>query len=290
MKTLFVTIHHRRSLFYEEGMKKLLDDLGPREAILLLDTSGGDKGFGKCALDVEIIQAGGPCSYDNGMVMIKDIISSRKWDQVVFLDNDLFLSGTKHLRSVLRDFEAGGYHYSSYFENGFDDTTYFLDGTIAEVTNQKFLPVEEYPGFKPDPHWENAFMIFNRHIYDLLNKTALSHGRLCIRALSDLKAKMGVRRRTCRYTYSHFGDEWFHMGALMSWYYKLEDGNINMTYSAVDLSRLAYFWIQSRIFGRGIYSDNVYQTLKMMVEIAGEERLLGQWRSLVTGTCLEGRE
>jgi hypothetical protein len=271
-KTIFVSLHHKRSLLFEEGIKLLLKDYP-----VVIQNTGYDRGFGEFGLkdQVEYIDSGN-ISYDAGLVNFKSILSF-DWDVVHFIDNDLFITDTKYIKDVLNYFISSDFGYCSYFENGSDDSEY--TGLISEVKNQTFLPADIFPGFYPKPHWENASMMFKREAWDKLSTADLSHGRLLIKAMVDKGIKMGVKKRKSVYPYSHYGEGWFHMGALMSYYYKVEDMNLDLDpNSKIDQERIGYFLYQRERFGD--YAPHIMTNLRYITELMGEEKCLKAFKDL----------
>ncbi len=275
MKVIFVTLHHRRSLFYEKAMQRLLD----RGYELVILETGFDKGFGSCALSKNVSYhfTDSQTSYDQGMVLLKEILKDYEWDIAIWIDNDFFLNDIEYLEKRIEDFIKGNYGFCSYFENGFSTEGYKFEGTIAEVTDQKFEEVVEYPGFKPNPHWENAFMMFTRNLWDKLTPDDVSHGRKCIKAIYSLGAKMGTIVKQEALRYSHYGKGWFHVGNLTGYYYKIENSDSSgFNGTELDMSRLGYFFDQRNIFGREIYSKQINDFLDSMPS----EPALEAWNNL----------
>lgn len=272
-KVIFVSLHHRRSPLFEEGIKLLLKDF----PVIIQNTGVGS--FGEFGLKdkVEYIDSGEQISYDEGLVRFKDILKDKDWDIVHFIDNDCFITDTNYIKQTLNEFNKSDFGFCSYFENGYE-TEY--QGLITEVENQQFVPVIEHPGFKPNPHWENAMMMFKRSTWDLLSKEDLSHGRLCIKALYDKGVKLGVKKREFKLTYSHYGPGWFHVGNLMAYYYMIE--NLDMSKlnrdSELDQSRIGYFLTQ------GWGDLPVLKNLEIIASTMGKESCIQAWNKLYVST------
>lgn len=271
MKTILVTLYHKRSLFYEEGIAHLLDAGFP----LIIYETGVDQGFGHFGLvheNVTQYESQTSIPYDQGVVDLKDILAKHEWDTVVFLDSDLFFENAKYAKALIKQFNKTDFGYCSYFENStIYKPEYKFDGLIAEVKNQKFEPVEYYPGFYPQPHWENAFMLIKRTLWDKLSKDDVSHGRKMVKAIFESGVKMGVHKRDSKLVFSHKGDGWFHVGNLTRYYNLLEDGLFDSLSkdSNVDTARIGYFIAQRSKYGKEIYSDAVNKNLDLAIEKLG---------------------
>lgn len=245
-------------------MQKLLEK---GYQLVILET-GRDTGFGYCSLSKNVTYhfTESQTTYDQGMVKLKEILKDYDWDIAIWIDNDFFLNDISYLEKRIADFIEDKYEYCSYFENGYSLDGYTFKNTIAEVKDQKFEDAPVYPGFKPNPHWENAFMMFSRNLWDKLSPDDVSHHRKCIKAIYELGAKMGTIQKEGTLTYSHFGKGWFHVGNLMGYYYKVENfDSVGFDpESELDMSRLGYFMDQRNHFGRKIYSKQINDFLDSM--------------------------
>lgn len=288
--TIFATLHHRRSLLFEEGIKLLLNEGYP----LVVQNTGTDAGFGCLGVShphLKTYDNNTQISYDMGMVKFKDILGSYEWDTVVFIDNDLFLTDLSYLRELIRDFTEGNYGYCSYFVYPEEySPSYIFKNTIAEVEDLRIVPCPEYPFFKPIPYWENAMLLMSRDVWENLNKEDFSHGRLMFKGLLRIEAKLGVQRANhILHRYTHYGDGWFHLGNVMRYYYKIESKDVSELSpdSIVDKARLGYFVFQRNKYGSSIYTNTVNHNLNHLCDaIGGEQAVLEAWGKLVEGTCL----
>lgn len=288
MRVIFVTIHHRKSLLFEKGLELILKDF----PVLIYET-GVDKGFGVFGLknNVRYVESNDTMSYDQGLMNLKDVLTG-DWDILHFLDNDCFITDTKYIKQTIEDFAKSDLGFCSYFERGYEPDKYKFEGTIAEVTDQKFEHFDYYPGYKPNPHWENAMMMFKREAWNKLTKEDLSYGMINIKAMFDKGIKMGVKKREMRGFYSHCGEGWFHVGNLMAYYYMMESLDISKLNpnSDIDLARIGYFVSQHKRFDEStgivdsIYSSNIQSNLKIITNImGGGDRCLKAWRELTKG-------
>ena len=285
MNTILVTLYHRRNVLYEEGIFKFLEAGYP----LYLYETVDDNSFGSFGLfhpRVIHIEAQ-PGSFDNGMVDLKDKLSAYNWDTVVFLDSDISFDDITHAEAIINQFNNSDYGFCSYLENAYPyDSRYKFDGEIAEVRHQSFEPVDQPPyTFKPDPHYENAFMMIKRNVWDRMKKEDFINTRQIIKAVVDTHAKIGVHHREARLTYSHKGKGWFHMGNLTQYYNLLDKGEIHLlkTDSEIDKARIGFFAFQRECFGKEIYSEYVNLYLDKAIELfGGKDSVLDSWYELFT--------
>jgi hypothetical protein len=284
MKLIFAANHHRRSFYFEDTISLFKD----HQVVIQETGSHSPWGeFGEKTDNIHYIDREDQISYDQSMIQFKDILMQFDWDIVVFLDNDLFLIGTDYFNRTIHDFIEQGYDFCSYFENGSIDH-YLYDGTIAEVKDQQFFEVSIYPGYKPVPHWENAYMYLTRDLYSRLSYEDLSNSRKMVKSIHSTGVKMGCKKTEYRAGYSHFGPEWLHMGNLMKYYYIIESGNFSqLNHSQVDKIRIGYFLAQAEKYGRHIYPQYLYQGILKAADYINKENVLYEWQQFISGTCLE---
>lgn len=252
MKILFVSIKHRESKLFDEGIELIKADF----PVFILDNQNDN--------------------YDNGVIKLANIIKTQEWDIVHFVDNDCFITDTKYIKQTLKDFEESDFGFAAYFENGFDNdyTKYDFKGkTIAEVTDQKFI--EHYPFMSPS--WENAMMMFKREAFDKV--TDWSDMNKYIPELHQKGVKFGVKKVEARLKYTHAGEGFIHIGNLMKYYYMFESGNILARPEfEIDAARVGYFLYQRLKFGEDIYTSQMNYYLNQF----GENELRA-FKTLVKG-------
>lgn len=281
MKTILVTIYHRKNLLYEEGIKKFLDKGYPLYIYETIDQNS----FGVFDIvhDNVMLLAAEPGSFDNAMTSLKDFLSRMDWDTVVYLDSDIFFDDIEYAEKLIKQFNESDYGFVSYLENAFEDP-YQYDGLIAGVKDQQFAPVDQPPyTFKPIPHYENAFMLIKRKIWNRIPKTSFENTRELVKAVWDTHCKIGIHKREARLTYSHKGNGWFHLGNLTQYYYILDGGELHRLnpVSEVDKARIGFFAYQRKRFGEGIYSSHVNAYLDAAIKMfGGEKEVLDFWNEL----------
>lgn len=283
MKTILVTLYHKRNVLYEESISKLLEAGYP---LYLYETVDGSQfgSFGIVHDNVTHIEAQ-PGSFDNGMVDLKDKLSQYEWDTVVFLDSDIFFDDISYAEKLIKQFNESDYGFVSYLENAYTyDSKYQFDGLIAEVRHQSFEPVDQPPyTFKPNPHYENAFMLIKRTVWDKMKKDDFINTREIIRSVCDLRSKIGVHKREARLTYSHKGEGWFHVGNLTQYYNILEKADLHLLKldSEIDKARIGFFAYQRHKYGSEIYSDFINLYLDQAIKLfGGESEVREAWNKL----------
>jgi hypothetical protein len=284
MKSDFVVVsnHHRRSLFFEDSMRHLWLD-GYRN-ILVQET--GSESWGPYQGPGDTVHLG-TRAYDQGMVQLKRTLANRDWKVMLLVDNDCFLSGATEVNRFVAAFLDGNYGFASHHvsADSYKDYYDYSNGPIAHVTDQKFIPADIYPGFCPDPHWENAYTLITRDAWDKLSEDDVSHTRKWFKALHENGEKMGAHKAKYRLIYTHYGDEWFHWGNLMAYYYRLERRQPFSPESKLDMSRLGYFLKQDEYYGP-THPQKVDSYLNEL-EDKYREQAIEAYTELVKDTCLD---
>lgn len=284
--TLIISNHHKRSLFFEESMRRLADH--GYTNIIIQDT--GSESWGAYQGPKSLYYRSGSIPYDAGVVNFKNRILplvSKPWSRILMIDNDCFISDPTVVDKYIEDFENGTYDFSCHHVSASDYDGYeFGDSSIAPVENQAFKPADIYPGFCPVPHWENAYLLINRGTWEALSSDDVSHGRKWIKAMATNRVRFGAHAANYRLTYSHFGEGWFHVGSLFAYHYRLEHANPQFhSDSELDLSRLGYFMHEHARNGT-TYPAVVEQNLERF----SDETLIKAceaWERLTEGTCME---
>jgi hypothetical protein len=243
--------------------------------------TGFDKGFGNFGLisdSIEQSESKTEIPYDQGMQDLRLLLQPKDWDTIVYLDNDIFFDDIDYAEKLIKQFNESDFDFCSYFESSsIYKPEYKFNGLIAEVTDQKFEEVDSPPyTFYPRPHWENAFMMMKRSLWNKLTPADFIHSRQMLKSIFNTGAKMGVHNRESKLIFSHVGNGWFHVGNLMRYYYILENGNIDVLSkeSNVDSARIGYFIAQRLQYGKEIYSDKVNENLDKACKMFGSENTL----------------
>lgn len=303
-KVLVISNHHRTSLFFETTIKRLLN--AGVAGVLLLETGGGAPLSGLTS-SMESLVLGGHISYmgvgrinnqityDQGMQRLhKATTQWTNYDVVLLIDNDCFLSDVKHLERYVAEFIHGGYDFASHLVRPEDyEGLEFGDNCIAEVPHdrQKFLPSDIHPGFVPSPHWENSYTLISESMWKAVSTESLSHSRRWIREMHEKGAKFGAHKANYRWVYSHFGDEWFHVGQLMSCYYDLVKVNLNYDpNSEMSAARFGYFAAQERSYGEIYHETDKAKLRRFYNHFGGKDAVLAAWDKLTENTCMQNWE
>jgi len=284
---LILSNHYRRSCFFESTMRKLYQ-AGFRD-IWIQDT--GASLWGPYRGPASRIGRIGYKTYDEGMVSFKREKIPSHIDTVLFIDNDCFINSASVVTRYLEDFKKGQFQWACHHISAVDykPEQTFLSSTIEPCPSQTFESWDQPPYVTPVPHWENAFLMIDRQLWDKLTPGDVSHGRRMVKAAYDLGAKMGSHKAEYRRTYSHFGDGWFHVGALMIWHNYLEENKLDRfnSESFMDMSRLGYFFAHESVYP-GEFPLIISTRLKILKD--KEAKAKEAWSSLTSGTCLENWE
>lgn len=208
----------------------------------------------------------------------KLILDKEEWDTVVFVDSDTFFENIDYAEKLIKQFNESNFGFCSYLENVFDyKPEYVFSGAIAEVNDQYFEEVDQPPyTFKPIPHYENAFMMIKRKVWDNLRIQCFINTRELVKGIFEAKAKIGIHYRDKKLVYSHKGNGWFHVGALTKYYYMMENGDLSQLDpdSEIDKARIGYFVAQRERYGREIYADHINENVTKAAEIFGGEGIV----------------
>jgi len=290
-RLLILSNHYRRSAFFEDTIR-LLYDAGYQN-VWIQDT--GHETWGPYQGPSRIYDKPGHYTYDSGMVNLKNQIprGSGPCDVILFIDNDCFLNNLDNFQTYLQEFLDGGYDYACHFAHPCYYKNYRFEGKeILPVNNQTFHPSDDKPGFAPDPHWENAYMLIAKSTWDALTPQEMSHGRLWTRGLVRTGARLGTHSCKYKLSFSHFGPGWFHVGNLMGTHIALEkmikvERKFNPE-SRMNMARLGYFIVQRDIYGKDIYPKYINGNLNQIIKMVGGRQIaIDAWEQLVSGTCME---
>lgn len=269
---IFSNCHRQVNAFNEITAKTLIDN---EYSLILQDTSGHD--LIECPPGAEMLNAKAHLSYDAAMVNIhKEVLHNAKY--IVFIDNDFFMTDINHFQKYLNEFIEREFDFTCHFEypGYYDENPTMLENSIHSVVDPKTY---QNTLIKPEPHWENSYMIIRTELYNKLSADDVSHGRKWLHAMNKLGAKMGGHYCDYRLRYTHYGPEWFHIGNLMGSYGKVETrnyGSFDVT-SKVESSRLGFMFL-----------DNpTMPGLSDAIKLFGIDRCLKDWRDLSNGTCME---
>jgi len=104
----------------------------------------------------------------------------------------------------------------------------------------------------------------------------------------ELGAKFGAHRCNHRLTFSHFGDEWFHVGALMASYYRVIKVDLNVDPSSIiEASRIGYFAAQERHYGEIYHDIDKAKLQRFYNHFGGKSAVLSAWDELTKDTCMQ---
>ena len=233
-------------------------------------------------------------SYDGGMMNFKAITDHHKndlnYDCLYFIDNDLFLTNVDELQGYIDEFREGDYDLVCHLVSKKQQDDYsFEDGrVISHVPEIDFVHGDVVPA--PTPHWQTTHWLMSRRLWDALQVDEVGHHRKLVYAAHKLGAKFGSHYANYRDKLTAWGEEWFHIGNLMLYYYHVENASIHRcrTDKPSDMFRIGYFAAQTRAYGDEIYPQHIRNNLRQVYKhMGGRNAVLGLWDKWTASTCME---
>jgi hypothetical protein len=212
---------------------------------------------------------------------------------IIHLDNDCFLSDTNELEEYIEEFIAGDYDYACHLVSQAVADQFKSDSHICHVTNQSIVYLDDSGIPSPFPHYENAYQIMKKSMWDRLSVEEVGHHRKFIAALHKQGAKMGAHKASYLWDYTNWGKEWLHIGHIMEKHISLEGSSTQELTkynknSDFDRFRAGYFAAQERYYGSKIYSDRMHSRLQIYyAHFGGKDIVLDAWDRICRGTCME---
>lgn len=237
-ETLIFSLHHRKCPPFEDTMRDI-SSLGFNH-IWILET--GNKSWGSYDGPLEKLIEGPPTNYDMGLVRFKSLSIPEHIKQIVFIDNDCFLLNKQDLVDYLTAYKEQGLQMANISvchdtpKERKESTDLLLPCNVELFDINLNLPDNELQ-VGTNPHFENAYMILDKEVWDKLTSKDVSHGkRMWPAIMKQGNIKVGLRR--CLYRSSTFIDPGYfcHIGNLMSSYYNVEQGRL-----PIDEARCGYF-------------------------------------------------
>jgi len=302
-KVVFICNHYRRSFYFEQTLRDILD-LGGR---IIIQNTGGTNLFGPLAQDIRdrcrYVEAGN-CSYDSGMSRFKNSgIVPADAEIICLLDNDCFITqyGVQNsLPAYLQEFVDGGYDFCCHTIG--EDVN---KGNYAEGKQIALAPPLTFtePGADNMPDdirssrpygFENSYLLYSKRAWDGMTPHDLSHHRRVVYRMHALGAKMGTHRvPTWQWGYTQWDADfgWHHVGNLFPKYLQLEANQLDKwnPESQFDLFRVGYFNAQIRAFdppvegrvGHTIYPPQILRNLcSLNARMGGGDEHVGQEKAL----------
>lgn len=286
-KVLVVSNHHRRIGYFDSTMEMLHKD---GFHILLHDTS--EKG--SVAFHPAAKFHTPNVSYDQGMVALKKKVDQRihndGYQYILLIDNDCFLTGTDHLKEMLKAFRDGDFDFASHCVDPADSVKYHKknDDLLVEVKDQRVDTCTQPPGIIPVPHWENSFSLIKADLWRSLPEGSFGHSRKWFAEMHKQGAKFGSHKAEYKTTYTQHGKQWFHMGNLMAYIYAIENNQIDKfsADSEMSMGRLGFLFECNRKFVDH-WPPEFQHAITAAVHTHGLERAQEAWQNLKSGTCME---
>lgn len=288
-KIIVASNHHRRAPHFEQSMQRLSDAGWTR--VIVQNTGAGDfsryhgpgSQFGS-----------GPIPYDTAMQRLKQRLSGERCEVIALIDNDCFLSDTKAFEAYLDEFDRGSFDFVCHGVNAPSAAKYFTPETdpaqtIVHVSPMTFPSSSDIYGFYPEPHFENGYLLMRKSVFDKLSVEDFRNSRQMIRAFYEAGAKMGMHRASYVGSHSHYGDGWFHVGALFGIYHHVEARNFSAVKpdSEFDKARIGYFAAIERDTEVSFPREFGEALVGFYEWCGGKAAALEAWDRLTKGTCME---
>lgn len=242
-RVVITTNHYRPIIFYELTIRNLIKR-GYKKYVIQNTGGSTPTHILKVAFSgAEVLVSNFPhnFSYYDAMGQLKSLLTPSVFpeaDIVFFLDNDCFCT-PEALDHYIEMFLEGNYDWTSHFPGQATSDQYFADRNdeLIHIQNQVVyrgnnIPPGYYhpscPDFSPVPHYENAYMLLKRSIWDQMTSLEASHGCRFIDAVhTRFKGKIGALRANYSMpSYIQTGDGWVHLTRFMYMYIRLlEEGN-----------------------------------------------------------------
>lgn len=293
-RVLVISTHYKRSGFFETTVRRLLND---GFFVAVLDTGNGSFG-GRFSVSVMrhknlFTFSTNPTSYDGSMIEWKTKflpMFQPPPDYIVYIDNDLYLSGTEELKQYLTEFVSKDIDFASHLVREDVRRRYsFAPGEQIALVDNMVIHPGEIP--TPEPHFESSYMIIKHSLWEQLSTEDVGHMRKFITSISNHNAKIGAHYADYLWNYSAWGREWFHVGDIMNRYGQLDGSQpFRHTGSEYDLFRVGYFAAHEKYYpGSSILSAP--QVKDRLVElynlVGGKKEALACWDRISQNTCLQ---
>jgi hypothetical protein len=285
----FYTNYYKQTHFFDDTIRRVAN-AGYQWVVLLTGPPGP---FRDCPVNhpnVRIVQ-GPPTSYDNGMMIFKQKGLLPDTELICHIDCDCFLNGTDELHEYIDEFERDSYDYACHTVGSTASNRYTSDGLIAPVHDQMFKDNGPSEPPTPEPHYENAYQLIRKSIWDKLTVHDVGHHRRFLYALHQHGAKFGSHKATYRWDYTNWGKEWWHIGHIFEKYSTLESAGHITKYnpeSEFDMFRAGFFAAQEAWYGHDIYPAWFHKRLnKFYDHFGGLDAVLYCWARVIQGTCME---
>jgi len=308
---LIISNHHRPIPFFDTTITRILNAGFNR---IIIQNTGLYNWTNFSALNVQTVNLQCHTNYFNGMVQFSRTLSSNKdnFDYIVLVDNDLFLSDNKAFTEILFEVReksygwCGFYTHPHYYDNiPLEYSRLTADGPKQIIySSQEEVPFLHSspicPNNYPYPYWENALLVIRGDVWDRLTPEDWSHGRRTIKAVSEMDVPLGVFKaefssvrsdKSKRFGVTTYGDEWFHFGDLISFYYAIEEGNltnVRLEDNRYTRARIGMFAACQELYGSDCFSKLVTKNLPAFYSrFGGKQKVLNDWCRLIEETPME---
>lgn len=290
---LILCCHVKRSLFFEDSMKRLWNNGFKR---IWIQQTGTDN-FGPYSGPNEYYFRAShiPALWDQHCLVgfhNKTKKEQTNFKYIFLVDFDLFMSGTKEFKECLEEISKGEYDHVSRFKIPSNQNNYdFKDGVIATVSNIQIKPGNtEHDWPELNPHFATGFEFFSKRLWDSFTTYELGDGRRMYRAAIQKGFKMGAHKTNFGVEERFWNNELFHVSNLTYYYNKIGTGDVSSlkTDNKLDVFKMGYFAAQERYYGN-VYPQNIARTLEQAYQqLGGKQRCLDEWDKEVAHTCMKG--
>lgn len=291
-KIIFACCHIKRSLFFEESMKKLWDAGFHRIWIQQTGTDTFGPYQGPCEYYWPAPHAG-PCLWETGLKCFHKNTDQREdWEYLFLCDFDLFFLDTKELIQFINETIEGSYDHVSRFKDRNDQSKYdFKNKLITHVPEIIIHPGDvEHDWPSPTPHFATGYEIFSKSLWNSYTDYDLGDGRRMYREAVLRGFKMGVQYSNYGSGEQCWGDEWFHVSNLTAFYHMVDGSQrIDVVADRQDhLFRIGFFAAQEEYYGPDIYSNQIKNNLSQIYQLmGGKDKCLAAWHKEIEGKPMQ---
>jgi len=298
---LLICPYVRKNYFFEDSMRKLWD--AGFKNIWIMQT--GVSTFGEYDGPKSKFINGKKYPYGWGAALKdfqKEIRTAKsKYDYVLLMDFDIFLSDINSFKGIAEETIAGQYDYVSrinndHFATGYDWNDQFVVETHPEIVYMGGPKEKNNPSkMGTHPPFGTGFEFYSKKLWESFGDKEFYDWPQMIKKAVDGNMKMGAywSTRGVRKTGEQcWGKEWYHIANLTSHYGYIETQWTKLMSPAnvKNLFRFGFFAKQAEIYGANIYGAMQGRLNNLYTFMGGKDKCLAEWNKQVEGTPLENWE